>query len=59
LHVLNKSEADGLRREQSDDAVVAPRIVPGEKDMAGRAAVLDAAESIGKVRPVLERLERA
>ena len=57
LYVLRKSIVDGLRREQSDAGVMMLCVIPGKEDLAETPAILDAAEPIGEVRPVLERLE--
>ena len=57
LHILRKSVVDGLRRVQSDAGVMMLCVIPGKEDLTETSAILDAAESVGEVRHILERLE--
>lgn len=57
LYALCKSIVDGFRRKQPNAAVMMLRVIPGKEDPAEATAILDGAESIGELRPVLERLE--
>src|ERR1019366_10920 len=48
-----------IRRQQGDSAVMMVVVVPGEEALAKGTCVLDGAESIRKLRSVLESLELA
>ena len=52
LAVVNR-----CRSEQSDPAVVVFAVVPSEEPGTGGPCILDAAESIWKLGPILERFE--
>jgi len=58
-HVRPAAVVHHLGRQQAEARVVVFGVVPGEEGAAEGACVLDAAEAVGKLRPVLERLELA
>ena len=44
-------------RQKTEAGVMMLGVVPGEEDVAVGPSVLDRAESVGELRPVLQRLE--
>src|SRR2546425_33541 len=54
---LCQTVVDVVGREQAEAGVAVLGVVPGEKDLAVRASILDRAEALREVRPVFQRLE--
>jgi hypothetical protein len=46
-----------VRRHETDAAMVVLDVVPAEEVDAESASVLDAAEAVGEIGPILQRLE--
>src|SRR3990172_4246720 len=56
-NLLSPFVMDVFRREESDPGMVMLSIVPGEKVLAERPAVLGTAEAFRKLRPVFHSFE--
>src|SRR5438552_4078047 len=54
---LGQAVVDIVRREQAEAGVTVLGVVPGEEDVAMRSGILDRAEPVREVGPVLERFE--
>src|SRR6266508_4724027 len=55
--LLGQPVVNVVRGQQAEPAVAVLGVVPGEEDLAVRAAILDRAKTLREVRPVLHGLE--